>query len=282
LENTTGSFNCAFGTSSLQSNISGSSNVGIGIYALEGLMDGDNNVAIGQRAGNNLTSGSGNVFLGYEAGYNETASNRLYISNSNADGSNALVYGEFDNQVFRINGNVGIGESPGSYKLSVRHNSYGLKIQNTNYPANSWEFFQAPTGNLDLYIQSGSNIGSFDYVSGVYTALSDRRMKENIQPMNPVLANVMKLQADNYTFIADPDHKPYFGFIAQEVEQIFPHLVTPPSEEQGRASNYTMDYSGFGVLAIKAIQEQQTIIDAQEARIAKLEALVQELIAKEN
>ena len=36
------------------------------------------------------------------------------------------------------------------------------------------------------------------------------------------------------------------------------------------------------VLAIQAIKEQQAIIDAQEARITKLEALVQELIAKEN
>ena len=43
-----------------------------------------------------------------------------------------------------------------------------------------------------------------------------------------------------------------------------------------------MNYAGFGVLAIKAIQEQQAIIDAQEVRIANLEALVEALIAKEN
>ena len=64
------------------------------------------------------------------------------------------------------------------------------------------------------------------------------------------------------------------------MEQVFPHLVTSPVESNEKSTNYTMDYTGFSVLAIKAIQEQQVIIESQEARIAKLEALVQELIAK--
>ena len=127
-----------------------------------------------------------------------------------------------------------------------------------------------------------SSVGSFNYSSGAYSATSDRRLKETIQPMKPVLADVMKLQADEYTYIADPEQKPCLGFIAQEVEPLFPQLITPPINDGKGKTPYMMNYSGFGVLAIKAIQEQQTIIDAQEVRIAKLESLVQELIAKEN
>jgi Chaperone of endosialidase len=121
----------------------------------------------------------------------------------------------------------------------------------------------------------------------VYSATSDRRLKENIQPMNSVLTDVMKLQADNYTYKSDPEHKPCFGFIAQEVEPLFPQLVTLPTNDGKGETPYMMNYSGFGILAIKAIQEQQAIIDAQKAvndaqeeRIAKLEAIVALLMEK--
>ncbi|MCP3873004.1 MAG: hypothetical protein GY699_07605, partial [Desulfobacteraceae bacterium] len=43
------------------------------------------------------------------------------------------------------------------------------------------------------------------------------------------------------------------------------------------ADLYTLDYSGFGVLAIKAIQEQQEIIEDQEDRINKLEKKISQL-----
>ena len=100
--------------------------------------------------------------------------------------------------------------------------------------------------------------------------------------MPSVLSNVLRLTPDTYTYKSDAEQKLCYGFIAQDVEQIFPHLVMTPSNDPERPSNYTMDYTGFGVLAIKAIQEQQAIIEDQEARISKLEALVAELLAKEN
>jgi hypothetical protein len=127
-----------------------------------------------------------------------------------------------------------------------------------------------------------SSVGSFNYSSDAHSATSDRRLKETIHPMKPVLADVMKLQADEYTYRADPEQKPCLGFIAQEVEPLFPQLITSPINGGKGETPYMMNYAGFGVLAIKAIQEQQAIIDAQEVRIANLEALVEALIAKEN
>lgn len=49
--------------------------------------------------------GSSNIFIGYQAGYNETGSNKLIIENSNS--SSPLIYGEFDNNILKINGNLG-------------------------------------------------------------------------------------------------------------------------------------------------------------------------------
>ena len=50
--------------------------------------------------------GDSNIFIGYEAGYNETGSNKLYIHNSRT--SNPLIYGEFDNGLVTINGDLSV------------------------------------------------------------------------------------------------------------------------------------------------------------------------------
>jgi len=78
----------------------------------------DNNTIIGYRAGYNLGSNdSGNVLLGYQAGYNETGSNKLYIANSNA--AFPLIYGDFSTAELGINGNLGIGTTNPSSRLTV-------------------------------------------------------------------------------------------------------------------------------------------------------------------
>jgi hypothetical protein len=62
-----------------------------------------------------------------------------------------------------------------------------------------------------------------------------------------------------------------FGFVAQEVEEVFPELV---HEKDGVKM---LDYSGFGVLAVKAIQELQALVEAQRDQIAILEQRVSSL-----
>ncbi|MDN3677880.1 hypothetical protein QWY90_11225 [Flavobacterium paronense] len=128
--NTTGTENTATGSGALFSNIIGKLNVAIGRNALTS-SDADNNTAVGAAAmrlntsGTNNTalgfealrnnvSGTGNVGIGYQAGRLETGSNKLYIANTNADASNALIYGEFDNKILRVNGKVGVNAAPTS------------------------------------------------------------------------------------------------------------------------------------------------------------------------
>lgn len=84
----------------------GASNVGIGAGALVNAT-GDSNVAVGAGAGS-TTTGAGNVMLGYQSGQNETGSNRLYIDNSNT--TTPLIYGEFDNDILRVNGTFQIND----------------------------------------------------------------------------------------------------------------------------------------------------------------------------
>jgi len=77
-------------------------NTFIGQFSGLNLSGGNNNVLLGYQSGYSIANGSNNIFLGYQAGYNETGSNKLYIENS--DSSTPLIYGEFDNDLVRVNG----------------------------------------------------------------------------------------------------------------------------------------------------------------------------------
>jgi len=65
-------------------------------------VDGGYNVMVGANAGLN-NNGGNNIFLGYRAGYQESGSNKLYIANS--WDTSPLIYGEFDIDFVKINGN---------------------------------------------------------------------------------------------------------------------------------------------------------------------------------
>ncbi len=102
MRNNTGDQTNAFGFQTLNVNEGNYSN-GFGYRVLLNHTTGGNNSAFGHEAGFNNITGSGLVLLGYEAGYNETGSNKLYISNSQ---TNNLIYGEFDNKILKVNGEL--------------------------------------------------------------------------------------------------------------------------------------------------------------------------------
>jgi hypothetical protein len=91
-------------------NSDGSNNTFVGASAGYYNTSGNQNVALGRLAGIN-SQGDGNVFLGFAAGYNESGANKLYIDNSGADPNNALVYGEFDTGVIRLNATAHIRDA---------------------------------------------------------------------------------------------------------------------------------------------------------------------------
>jgi len=80
---------------------------------------GANNTFIGFNSGYSNYSGSGSIMIGYKAGEDETGSNKLYIENSNADSTTALVFGNFLTNKLVFNANVGIGTNAPLNKLDV-------------------------------------------------------------------------------------------------------------------------------------------------------------------
>ena len=90
----------------------GERNVSVGFKAGQGVAytsNTSNNVFIGYEAGAAITSGGSNVLIGYQAGSAlTTEANKLYIENSNS--TTPLIYGEFDNDILRVNGTLQVND----------------------------------------------------------------------------------------------------------------------------------------------------------------------------
>jgi len=104
-----------------------------------------------------------------------------------------------------------------------------------------------------------------------YGAISDIKLKENVVDCTPKLEQLNRVRVVNYNLKSDPEHK-QLGVIAQELEQIFPGMVdeTPDRDMEGNdlgTTTKSIKYSVFVPMLIKAIQEQQAIIDSLEARL---------------
>jgi len=182
-------------------------------------------------------------------------------------------------------GHVGIGTSnTGNAQLKILHDNVaggGLNIENNFSTQKDWGLFVFAGGNFGLYA-NGAIRGLFDEASGEYSAVSDRRLKKNIENLEPVLDKVLLLEPTRYQFIDNNErNEENIGLIAQDVDKLFPEFVYQ-LEEGPDEGTYTMDYSGFGILAIKAIQEQQAIIESLQTKnqqISEEKAVLEERLS---
>jgi len=140
----------------------------------------------------------------------------------------------------------------------------GLRLEQ-NGGGNYWTFFTAPTNNL-WFAYNGA-LASFIQTNGTYS-VSDKRLKNNIQQMNPIMDKVLKLNPVTYQYNNDEKHNQTIGFLAQEVEPLFPETV----QFEPDYGYYGVKYDDFGVIAIKAIQEQQTEIELLKQQLAEQKA----------
>ncbi len=183
-----------------------------------------------------------------------------------------------------LTGHVGLGNfSHPSARLRVSHASgfAGLMIENIS-SGGQWDFRINPvTGALELYNNfsgGGSPVGLFQ-TNGIYVP-SDKRLKKDIQAATRVLDRVSLLQPVYYRYRHEnADAKQSLGFLAQDVEGLFPELVSHTPAPDGNVY-LGLNYAGFSVLAIQAIREQQEEIQALRQRNEQMEKRLNALEAK--
>ncbi len=183
-------------------------------------------------------------------------------------------------KVFNISnaGNIGLGMSnTNGSRLLVSHLGLGLSLQHstTGY---TWDFAVDGTDNtLKLFNTTSPAlaVGTFA-TNGLYTP-SDSRLKRDVLGLNDqVIQKIMQLNAVSYNYKNDADNaKRSIGFLAQNVQSLFPELVIDNESRDGSGKFLALNYAGFGVLAIKAVQEQQKEIEGLKKENADLQKRMQ-------
>lgn len=177
--------------------------------------------------------------------------------------------------------------------------SFGYLIATGFYGDNTNVAIRTYGSTGSIYFQSASGAGTYAImnsgglsITGAITATgditafySDRRLKENVKPIDNAVSKVQKLTgitynpnelAESFGFERDQD---IVGLFADEVESVLPQAVKPAPFDQTAegesksGENYlTVQYEKVVPLLVEAIKEQQAMIEELRAEIQQLKA----------
>jgi hypothetical protein len=106
-------------------------------------------------------------------------------------------------------------------------------------------------------------VGSIEY-TGTITDVSDLRLKENFQAIENASERLQQITGYTYNMINDEEKIREYGVVAQEVEKVFPELVTVVDPENGYLG---VSYIQLIPILLEAIKEQQAIIETLNSKI---------------
>jgi hypothetical protein len=113
-----------------------------------------------------------------------------------------------------------------------------------------------------------------------FVNVSDKKLKENIKPINTGLDAVLKLTPKTYVYKGDTAYK--YGFLANEVKEILPYsvakvLVNDEADHTKTNEFLGVDYTSIIPVLTKAIQEQQQIISKNSQNNDELNSKIKQL-----
>ncbi|TVR92990.1 MAG: hypothetical protein EA418_12575 [Wenzhouxiangellaceae bacterium] len=154
--------------------------------------------------------------------------------------------------------------------------SSGITIERAPPSTNQWGLYVNTSDGLNL-VYNNSTVGIFNPATGVYSATSDARLKTNLQPIGEVLDRVLALKPSSYHMNGQDDFAPRsIGLIAQQVEPLFPEIVTRMDDEGDLMG---LRYSELSVLNVQAIIELNARLESNVAMLADENAELRERLA---
>jgi trimeric autotransporter adhesin len=275
----TGFSNTALGYQTLRVNVNGDYNTAIGLTALAVNTTGDRNTALGTQTLNNNTGGNSNTAVGTNALLWKTGGdNNTALGDEAGVGAPGVA---FTNCTF-----IGANSSATVARTNVI--MLGAGITNAQNTGDN----QVLLGNTSVS-QIRAQVTSI-------TAYSDVRFKSNISDNIPGLSFITKLKPVTYNQNPEILHRiwgtsekevakmdfsgikkeRFIGFLAQDVEKAandcgftFPGIEAPKNDKEV----YSLRYVDFIMPMVKAIQEQQIIIEEKSSRITQLEEKLQKM-----
>jgi len=223
----------------------------------------------------NNSGGNAQIYLGGTSG-----TSRMYLARSGSDtllfnvSDGHMRFGTNNTERMRIesNGDICIGTTGalrGSERISISGGNADTIFTYTHAACIVARKASFTNGFFFLFeANNGTAIGSVtsNGSSTTYNTSSDYRLKENIKPMKNGLDRLNKLNPVSFDWKETGINSE--GFLAHEVDEVFSDCVY--GEKDGDEIQ-SMDYGRITPLLVKAIQEQQTIIEDLKSRIATLE-----------
>ena len=126
------------------------------------------------------------------------------------------------------------------------------------------------TVTLDTSLGTGSR-GDGDG-SEFSIGISDQRLKKDISKLQDTLQGILSLNGVTYHYDTanHPEmglsDKPQIGFIAQELEEVYPQLVV--TKENGYKA---VNYAPMVAVLVEAIKEQQEMIEDLQRQVNRLQ-----------
>ncbi|MES2688763.1 MAG: tail fiber domain-containing protein [Bacteroidota bacterium] len=288
--NTTGNSNSFYGSFSGLDNTTGSSNTFMGLASGQRNTTGSSNAFFGSGSGITNTTGLENSFFGDAAGFvNTTGQENVFIGNgagaSNVSGNENTYVGSRASYSA-----LGIGNTSLGYRATPANNvNYSTAIGHFAYVSTDYTVgLGDASAPITVLIGKTAKTAAYSletngdiYVNSTFYP-SDKQFKRNIETYTNALDLINKLQPVKYFFKDDVyfpqekgdagkpikrnfDKEEQIGFIAQELEQVFPNMVR--TDKNGfKAVNYA---HFFGVLT-QGIKEQDVKITSLEIQNKEL------------
>lgn len=188
-------------------------------------------------AGNDLVLGASSATVRIGA---EGSGQNLRVCGSLSTAGNAAINGSFLTVTGSANEQAYIGGDGGGADVNVGSFNAGI------ITLGCWNF----GGNFPMNV-----------IGAKFTVFSDRRLKDNIEPIADALQKVRKLRGVSFDWIHSKEKNGrQIGLIAQEVAKVAPEAVSQHSKGM-----YCMDYSALVSVLIEAVKEL-------DAKVTKLEA----------
>ena len=219
--------------------------VGVAVIAGNGSISNGakNSIIMGSKIDGDETSALGECDIVIGNGSKASANHcGLFGSGLSAEYDYQYIFGKYNNT------NI---ENYNQYKFIV---AFGTKDERKNI----------------FTIDKEGNVTAKDFIQS-----SDLRLKTNINPMSGALGNVLKLRGVTFNWKESSNNRLQYGFIAQEIEKVFPDLV-------GTDSNgfKTVNYSGVIPVLTEAIKTQQEEIESLKSENEQLKSTLEQLLKR--
>ncbi|MBL19533.1 MAG: hypothetical protein CMC82_06885 [Flavobacteriaceae bacterium] len=256
--------------------------------------------------GKSTASGTYSTAMGYDtvaSGIGSTAMGRsiasdfasTVIGQYNSSGSSATSATSFSTSAPAFVIGNGTADNARSDAFKVMFNGDATLAGNLNINSDKQVFFGNQSfiegasegtvlilnaNNNILFRPGGTTAVNFEnngdaIFNGDVKVTSDKRLKSNIISLGGTLAKLLQIDGKSYTMKKDENKKQKIGLLAQDIEKVFPELV---SESNGIKS---VNYQGLVPVLINALKEQDSKMKGQDTKLNKQQAEINRLKKQE-